>query len=281
MTARRKPRVRRGAKGMPVLSVIVPIFNEALNIENFFERLMPVLDGLKVACEVICVDDGSIDDTRQRIVEFNAQDPRIKLLGLSRNFGKDIALTAGLHAATGQAAIPIDADLQHPPELIPNLIAKWREGYDVVYAARSSRATDDPMRRAASWLFYWIFDRFSEVSIPHDAGDFRLLDRRVIDVLNRMPERSRFMKGIFAWVGFRQIGIPFEVEARAYGRSGWSLRRLMRFAIDGLTAFSNVPLIAWGYAGALVAFVSLGAGTYFLILRCGDGETGKHPAVRR
>lgn len=253
------------AKRTPDLSVVVPMFNEARNIDAFFGRLLAVLDSLAMSYEVICVDDGSSDDTRERILVLAQRLPSVKLIGLSRNFGKEVALTAGLHRAAGRAVIPIDGDLQHPPELITELIEKWREGYDVVYAARTSRDTDTRLRRLAAHGFYWVFARLSKVKISKEAGDFRLLDRRVVDALNRMPERSRFMKGIFAWVGFKQIGVPYIPERRHGGRSGWRFSKLMRFAIDGLTAFSNFPLIAWGYLGGAIAIASLASGSYFLI----------------
>jgi polyisoprenyl-phosphate glycosyltransferase len=254
-----------GSQRTPDLSVVVPLFNEARNIDAFFARLLPVLEGLGLTYEVICVDDGSSDGTRATLHDLCQRVPAIKLIGLSRNFGKEVALTAGLHRAAGAAVIPIDGDLQHPPELIPTLIEKWREGYDVVYAARTSRESETRLRRLAARGFYWVFGRLSKIKIPKDAGDFRLLDRRVVEALNRMPERSRFMKGIFAWVGFRQIGVPYEPEKRHEGQSGWRFGKLFHFAVDGLTAFSNFPLIAWGYIGGLIAMASLAAGTYFLV----------------
>lgn len=250
---------------MPVLSVIVPMFNEAANLGPLFERLIPAVEELRVPYEIICVDDGSRDDTVARLVALRSRHPAIKIVSLSRNFGKEIALTAGLKHASGRAAVPIDADLQHPPEMIAKLLEKWREGYEVVYAVRESRDTESFSRRLSARGFYWIFARLSDVPIPRDAGDFRLLDRRVIDVINSMPERSRFMKGIFAWVGFRQVGVPYTVEPRRQGSSGWSVRRLFHFAVDGLTSFSNFPLIAWGYVGAIIAGISLVAGGYFVL----------------
>jgi glycosyltransferase involved in cell wall biosynthesis len=249
----------------PVLSVIVPMFNEAANLAALFERLIPAIDALRLSYEIICVDDGSRDDTVARLVALRDRHPAIKVVSLSRNFGKEIALTAGLQHASGRAAVPIDADLQHPPEMIGSLVEKWREGYEVVYAVRESRDTDSLSRRLSARGFYWIFGHLSDVPLPRDAGDFRLLDRRVIDAINSMPERSRFMKGIFAWVGFRQVGVPYTVEPRRQGSSGWSVRRLFHFAVDGLTSFSNFPLIAWGYVGAVIASVSLVTGAYFVL----------------
>jgi glycosyltransferase involved in cell wall biosynthesis len=250
---------------IPVLSVIVPMFNEATNLDALFGRLVPAVEGLQVPYEIICIDDGSRDDTLARLVALRGRYPALKIVALSRNFGKEIALTAGLQHAAGRAAIPIDADLQHPPEIIPRLVEKWREGYEVVYAVRESRDTDGLGRRLATRGFYWIFGRLSDVPLPRDAGDYRLLDRRVVDAINSMPERSRFMKGIFAWVGFRQTGVPYAVEPRREGTSGWSPRRLFHFAVDGLTSFSNFPLIAWGYVGAAIAGISLVTGAWFIL----------------
>jgi glycosyltransferase involved in cell wall biosynthesis len=241
------------------------MFNEATNLDALFNRLVPAVEGLRVPYEIICIDDGSRDDTLARLVAMRERYPALKVVALSRNFGKEIALTAGLQHAAGRAAIPIDADLQHPPEIIPRLVEKWREGFEVVYAVRRSRETESLARRAFAGGFYWIFKRLSDVPIPKDAGDYRLLDRRVVDAINSMPERSRFMKGIFAWVGFRQTGVSYDVEPRREGASGWSIRKLFHFAVDGLTSFSNFPLIAWGYVGAAIAGASLVAGGYFML----------------
>lgn len=249
----------------PVISVIIPMFNEASNLDALFRRLVPTVEGLRVPYEIICIDDGSRDDTLARLVAMRERYPAIKVVALSRNFGKEIALTAGLQHANGRAAIPIDADLQHPPEIIPKLVEKWREGFEVVYAVRRSRGTEPLARRVSAGGFYWIFKRLSDVPIPKDAGDYRLLDRQVVDAINSMPERSRFMKGIFAWVGFRQTGVSYDVEPRREGASGWSIRRLFHFAVDGLTSFSNFPLIAWGYVGAVIASASLVMGAYFML----------------
>jgi glycosyltransferase involved in cell wall biosynthesis len=247
------------------ISIVVPMYNEAANVASFFGRLLSTLDQLGLDYEVVCVDDGSIDGTRELLLAARAESPRIKIVGLSRNFGKEVALTAGLRYAAGAAVVPIDADLQHPPELIPALVDKWREGFDVVYAVRRTRAADTPFRRLSARMFYRIFDLLSDVSMPRDAGDFRLLDRRVVDVINTMPERSRFMKGIFAWVGFRQVGVQFDPDERFIGKSKWRLGRLFHYAADALTAFSNFPLIAWGYIGAVIAFASLAAGAFFIV----------------
>lgn len=247
------------------LSVLIPMYNEADNLSALFAALLPVLDRLGLRYEVVCVDDGSRDGTFEVLRARHAANPVIKALALSRNFGKDTALTAGLRHCRGAAVVPIDADLQHPPELIETFVAKWREGYEVVYAVRTDRADESWLKREASNAFYRLFRRMSEIPIPADAGDFRLLDRRVVDVLNRMPERGRFMKGLFAWVGFRQIGVPYTPQERHAGSSKWNFWRLWNFAIDGLTAFSTVPLRVWTYFGVLVAVLSFLYGLYLLV----------------
>ncbi len=196
------------------ISVVVPMYNEADCIDAFFERLGAALDAVGESYEIICVDDGSSDDTMARLMAHRERDPAIKILGLSRNFGKDIALTAGLDHAAGAATVIIDADLQDPPELIPALVAKWREDFDVVYATRSSRDSDSLIKRLTASWFHRVYNRLADVPIPHDAGDFRLLDRRVVEALRRLPERDRFMKGLYAWAGFRQTGVPYVREAR-------------------------------------------------------------------
>jgi polyisoprenyl-phosphate glycosyltransferase len=245
------------------LSVVVPFYNEAANVEPFFRRLEPVMDGLGASWEAICVNDGSRDDTFARLAAQHQRRPAIKVIDFSRNFGKEAALSAGFAAASGRAVIPIDGDLQHPPELIPALVAKWREGFDMVYAERRTRDDQDLLSRAFSRGFYWLFDKLTDTKLPRDAGDFRLLDRQIVDVLNRMPERNRFMKGIFAWVGFRQTGVPFDAAERHSGRSKMQTRRLFRFALAGLTAFSNFPLRVWGGVGAVIS----AAAFFYIVVR--------------
>jgi glycosyltransferase involved in cell wall biosynthesis len=247
----------------PVLSVVVPMHNEAGNVDAFFHRLLPALDGLGIAYEVVCVDDGSTDATWGALLVWRARDPAVRLLSLSRNFGKEIALTAGLDAARGEAAVLIDADLQHPPELIEAFVAKWRAGYDMVYAQRRDRRTDGVLRRHAARLFYWAFGRLADIDMPDGAGDFRLLDRKVVEALKSMPERARFMKGLYAWVGFRHTGVPFDPEPRHDGRSAFGFARLLRFAVDGLVSFSTAPLTACAYLGAAIALPAVMMGLYF------------------
>ena len=249
----------------PELSIVVPVYNEAANLDAFFARLDPVLARLGLGAEIICIDDGSRDESWALLAERQRRDPRLRLIRLSRNFGKDIALSAGLQNTGGRAVIPIDADLQHPPELIETLVTRWREGYDMVYAQRQSRDTDSWLRRQFSRGFYALFRRFSDIQMPPGAGDFRLLDRRVVDTLNAMPERARFMKGLFAWVGFKQVGIGYEPGPRQRGASAFSLTRLVAFAVDGLASFSTFPLVVAGYIGAILAVPSLLLGVFFVV----------------
>lgn len=247
------------------LSIVVPMYNEAANLDAFFTRLDAALLPLGLRTEIVCVDDGSADGTWRRLVDRQARDGRLRLVRLSRNFGKDIALSAGLRHAAGHAVVPIDADLQHPPELIAAFVAKWREGYDMVYAVRRSRATDSWLRRTLSVAFYRLFARLADIEMPQGAGDFRLLDRRVVEALNDMPERARFMKGLFAWVGFRHVGVEFDPGERAAGGSTWSLTRLAGFALDGLASFTTFPLVVAGYIGAVLAVPSLLLGVFFTV----------------
>lgn len=260
-----------GRDPVPQLSIVVPCFNEADNIDELFARLERVLGGLDIEHEIVCVDDGSRDDTLERLSAHHRRNPRIKVIGLSRNFGKEIALTAGLDHASGLAVVPIDADLQDPPELIGEFVARWRQGYDVVYAMRRSRSGETFLKRATANGFYRVIQRMSEVPIPRDTGDFRLMDRRVVDALRRMPERKRFMKGLFAWVGFRQIAVPYDRDPRHKGNSTWSYWRLWNFALDGITSFSTLPLKIWSYLGLVISgFALIYAG--YLVVRGPDVE---------
>ena len=238
---------------MPRISAVIPFYNEAPKVAPLLARLVPVLESLGAPWEIVAVNDGSRDGTLQHLADARAKDPRIKIVDLSRNFGKERCLSAGLAHARGAAVVMLDADLQHPPETIPALVARWREGFEVVYAVREARTDQSWLARALSRVFYAIFDRLSEVPLPRGTGDFRLLDRRVVDVIARMPERTRFMKGIYSWVGFRQTGVPYREEARHQGETKWPLLGLFRLAADGLTAFSNFPLRVWVLVGAAIS----------------------------
>ncbi|MBY0432451.1 MAG: glycosyltransferase family 2 protein, partial [Rhodospirillales bacterium] len=202
--------------------------------------------------------------TVARLVEFHRRDPRVKLVELSRNFGKELALTAGLQHTSGAAVVMIDADLQHPPELIRDLVEKWREGWEMVIAVRRSRSTESFLKRINARAFYWLFTRISETKIRPDAGDYRLLDRKVVDVLNRLPEHTRFMKGLYSWVGFKQTVVPYDIAPRLEGHSKFPLLRLWRLALDGLTSFTTVPLQIWTVVGSVAALVGLAYGLFLI-----------------
>lgn len=246
----------------PVISMVAPAFNEARNLPEFLAVLVPVLESLGEPWEIVFVDDGSRDDTIGALLAARSQEPRIKVVSLARNFGKDVALTAGLRHARGLAVIPIDCDLQHPPELIREMVAKWRAGADMVVGVRTKRTEEGLVRRNLARAYYGFMKRMTNVAIPPNAGDYRLLDRKIVDVINEMPERCRFMKGIFAWPGFKTETVEFQANVRAAGRSGWSLFKLWRFALDGLFSFSTAPLKIWTYIGGLSA---LGAFVYLVI----------------
>ena len=246
----------------PVISLVAPAYNEAQNLVAFIAAVSKVLDGIGEPWEIVFVDDGSRDDTLGMLLAARATEPRIKVVALARNFGKDVALTAGLHHARGRAVIPIDCDLQHPPELIPEMVTRWRGGADMVIGVRSRRTEESFLRRSMSQAYYALMRRMNDVRIPPNAGDFRLLDRKIVDVINAMPERTRFMKGIFAWPGFKTETVEFQANARAGGQSSWSLFKLWRFALDGLFSFSTVPLKVWTYIGGLSA---IGAFVYLVI----------------
>jgi glycosyltransferase involved in cell wall biosynthesis len=241
----------------------VPGLNEERAIRPLIERLQPVLDALDLDWDVIFVDDGSTDGTMALLRELNARDPRYKALSLSRNFGKEVAAAAGLAYATGDAAVLMDADLQHPPELIAEFVQHWRKGANMVYGTRIDRDADSLPHRLAAGLFYKLFEKLSGTALPQGAGDFRLFDRKALDAMNRMGERVRFNKGLYAWLGFRSVGVPFSVPPRTTGHSRWRVRRLTRFALDGLASFSTVPLKVWSYLGLIV---SLFAFCYAMII---------------
>src|SRR5579863_521798 len=245
------------------ISIVAPIHNEAQVLDELLARLTTVLAGLQMSYEIVCVDDGSTDASLALLLARRALMPELRVVSLSRNFGKDVALSAGLEHARGAAVVPIDADLQDPPELIAAMVAKWREGFDVVYATRREREGESFLKRASARYFYRVFDRISDFPMPRDTGDFRLLDRRVVDVLIRLPERTRFMKGLFAWVGFRQTAVIFDRPERSGGSSKWSYWRLWNFALDAVTSFSSMPLKVWSYLGVII---SLFAFLYALFL---------------
>jgi glycosyltransferase involved in cell wall biosynthesis len=262
VTAGLAPRSRAGKR----LSLVVPMHNEAEVLDVFFARISEATAGLGVGVEIICVDDGSRDATLQGLIDRARADPAVKVIALARNFGKEAAMTAGIEASSGDMVVPIDADLQDPPELIGEFVRLWEEGYDVVYGSRADRSSDTAMKRTTARLFYRIFNGVSDLDIPESAGDFRLMDRQVVEALKTLPERNRFMKGLFAWVGFRQIGVPYVRPGRAAGTSSWGYLKLMRFAIDGITSFSTAPLRVWTALGLVAAVVAV-IGAVALIVR--------------
>ena len=249
----------------PKVSLIVPVYNEQDVIEIFLDKTSKVLGQAGLEYEYVFINDGSTDNTLARLIELSAGNPRIRVINLSRNFGKEAGMTAGIDHVRGNVLIPIDVDLQDPPELIPQFIEKWREGYDIVYGVRSSRDDDSMMKRASAGWFYSLFNRLSAVPIPDNAGDFRLIDERATEVLRQLPERNRFMKGLFAWVGFHSIGVPYSRPARVAGKTKWNLRKLWNFALDGIFSFSTVPLRIWSYVGVVISLLSFIYATFIVV----------------
>ena len=240
------------------ISLVIPAYNESGNIKQLLDASVKVLETTGMSYEIIVINDGSTDDTLEQLIKLITSLPQLRVIDLSRNFGKEAALTAGMDAATGRGVIPMDADLQHPPELIPLLIERWQQGFDVVLCRRASRKSDHWLQRRISSQFYRVHNALSELVIPQDVGDFRLLDRKVVEALKLMPERRRFMKGIFAWVGFRTTIVEFEANARLSGKSHFSGWRLWNFALEGITSFSTVPLRIWTYIGGVVSLGAIG-----------------------
>lgn len=248
------------------LTIVIPVYNEEHGLSGLLQRLIPVLDATGASYQVVFVDDGSSDGTLACLRAANRADPRVTAIALSRNFGKEIAVTAGLRMATGEVTILMDADLQHPPELIPTLIEGWRSGHDIVYGARRDRDADSPLRRMFSLVYYRLFKALSGTRLHENGGDFRLFSRRAREAFNRLGERARFNKGLYAWIGFSAYAVPFEVPGRADGGgSKWSLRRLARFAIDGLASFSTLPLRVWSVLGLAVSLFAFGYAVFFLV----------------
>jgi len=254
-------RSRRGAR----LSLIIPMHNEAEVLPTTLAAVHAALDGLGVEYEIIGVDDGSTDETFAVLSRLAEADPRLRGLRLSRNFGKEAALSASLDHCDGDMVVPIDADLQDPPSLIADFITLWEAGYDVVYGVRTERRSDTFFKRATAGVFYRVFNRISDVPIPGDTGDFRLMDRAVVAALRALPERNRFMKGLFAWVGFRQVGVPYARPERAAGTTSFNSPRLFRFALDGITAFSTAPLRVWSLVGLAGAAAALGYALFLIV----------------
>jgi polyisoprenyl-phosphate glycosyltransferase len=251
----------------PRYSFVVPVFNEEETLPELERRVTAVIDALDGPAEVILVDDGSTDRTSDLAADLNRRDPRFKLLRFTRNFGHQMAITAGLDHAQGDAVVIMDGDLQDPPEIVPELIARWREGYEVVYAIRQDRSAEPWWRRTAIAVFYRTLRRLVDVDIPLDAGDFRLVDRRALDQFRRMRENNRYVRGLFAWIGFRQIGVPYKRGERYAGQTKYPLGKLIKLGADGIVGFSNLPLRAAMALGFLVAGTSFVIGLVAIALR--------------
>jgi glycosyltransferase involved in cell wall biosynthesis len=250
----------------PLVSIISPFYNEGLGVLKFKEAITNVLNSLpEYDFEIICIDDGSTDNTLSNLIAVAHHDHRFRIIELSRNFGKEAAMTAGIDEAKGNCIIPIDADLQDPPALIGKMLLAWQQGYEVVLAKRIDRSTDSFAKRKTAQLFYRLHNVVSNLQIPEDVGDFRLMDRVVVDALKKLPERQRFMKGLFTWVGFKSVTVDYVRNARSTGTTKFSGWRLWNFAIEGITSFSLVPLKVWTYIGLFGSVFAIFYATFIII----------------
>jgi len=249
------------------LSVIVPVFNEEEGLEALHARLIDILPSTGMSFEIVYVDDGSRDNSILILEKFSELDHRVKVLSFSRNFGHQNAVTAGLEHCSGDAAVIIDADLQDPPSLIPEMLEKWKEGYEVVYAVRKKRKGESWFKKATAAFFYRFMGRMADISIPLDTGDFRLIDRKVIDALKSMPEANRFIRGLVAWTGFRQLGLEYERDERYAGKTKYPLKKMIRFAFNGITSFSTTPLIYVFYLGLIITALTFIGVLFVLYLK--------------
>jgi glycosyltransferase involved in cell wall biosynthesis len=252
------------ATATPVLSCVVPVHNEAAGIQHFLQALRQQLQQLQISYEILVVDDGSTDASIALVTALAAELPALKLIALSRNFGKEIALSAGLEYARGQAVILLDADFQHPLELIPTMVQQWQQGYAMVYGVCTEREHYGWCKRLLTRTFYQLMQLIAQVPLVPHAGDFRLLDRAVVNAINACPERNRFMKGLYAWVGYPSIALPFTIAARLEGKTRWSFRSLYRLAMTGIISFSDVPLRIWGIIGFGIAALSFLSAAYMV-----------------
>ena len=267
---------RPSSEHPPLVSVVVPVFNEQDVLTEFHRRLSAVLDGLALDAEVVYVNDGSADASMALLAALHERDPRVAVIDLSRNFGKEAAMSAGLDVADGDAVVLIDADLQDPPELIEQMLQTWREGYDVVLMRRRVRANESWLKKATSHAFYRVISRMGTIPIPEDVGDFRLLSRRAVAALRRLPERSRFMKGLFAWIGYPTRELLYDRDGRFAGDSKFNYWRLWNFALEGITSFSAAPLKSASYFGMAIALVAFAYGLFIMVktLLYGDPVQG-------
>ena len=250
-----------------VYSIVIPVFNEAEVLPVLYGRLNAVMSALGQSCEILFVNDGSSDDSLAQLWNIRAQDPRVKIVSLSRNFGHQIAITAGLDHSSGEAVIVMDADLQDPPEFIPQLIAKWHAGYDVVFAVRAGRRGESIFKKATAALFYRLLDRLTSTEIPLDAGDFRLMSRRAVEALKPIRERHRFVRGLVGWIGFKHTRVEYVRDARYAGETKYPMRKMMRFAMNGIVSFSFLPLQLATYLGFIVSLCSFGYIVYAIDLK--------------
>jgi glycosyltransferase involved in cell wall biosynthesis len=243
----------------PTFTFVLPVYDERENLQELHRRLCTVIDQLNASCEVIMVDDGSRDGSFDVMRAIRSRDKRFKLVQLSRNFGHQAAITAGLDLAQGDAVIVMDADLQHPPEFVPMMVARWREGFEVVNAVHDDRRGDTGFKRVSARLFYWVFQRVAHVDVVPNVGDFRLVDRGALEAFRAMRENARYLRGMFSWVGFRQINIPYQYQKRLAGKSKYNVARMMRLGMDGVVSFSDLPLrvaLHLGFVVAAFAFVA-------------------------
>jgi glycosyltransferase involved in cell wall biosynthesis len=248
------------------ISIVCPFFNEEDMVDLFMKEITAICDELNKSFEIVCVNDGSTDNTLSKLLQAKEDYPNMRIINFSRNFGKEAALTAGLDYAKGEAIIPIDADLQDPPELIKNFISHWEEGYDVVLARRVDRSSDSIAKKITAQLFYKLHNKISYTNIPDNVGDYRLITRKVLNAIQKLPENQRFMKGIFAWVGFRTTVVEYKRDNRKAGKTNFCGWKLWNFALDGITSFSTIPLRIWLYIGMLMSFLTFFYGS-FIILR--------------
>jgi len=245
------------------ISCVVPVYNEEAVIGDFLQALSGYMAQLSKHYEIIVVNDGSKDSSADKVVSLSKH-LKIKLLSLSRNFGKEAAMTAGLEHCQGDVVVFLDADFQHPVEVLASFLKHWSEGYDMVYGVRKNRNAESAFKRNFAHLFYWLMSKITNIDVPNNAGDFRLFDRKVVNALKQFPERTRFMKGLYAWIGFKKIGVPYEVQERAGGSSSWGMVKLFELALAGITSFSDIPLRVWGLIGFIISFISLLYAIYML-----------------
>jgi glycosyltransferase involved in cell wall biosynthesis len=248
-----------------MLSIIIPAYNEEEVLDEFYRRIIGVLSKIDLPYELVFVNDGSRDGTLRLLEGLGQQDEYVVVIDLSRNFGKEIAVSAGIDFCRGDAVVIIDADLQDPPELIPELVKQWQQGYDNVYARRTSRDGESTLKKITSYLFYRFIRGMTHIDIPADTGDFRLLSRRAIDALKQLPERNRFMKGLYAWIGYPAIAVDYRRDPRYAGETKWNYWKLWNFALEGITSFTEVPLKLASYVGGFMAFGAFCYGVYTII----------------